>query len=604
MPHHRIDGGYAVMACEEDGGSVVTESPDREYDRMEPSDKNEGEENGSVVGCNANNGNASARSANCNNNAGNGNDNYAGAFAVNRGTRDFGKHLASCAASTKITEDHAVNDGCGHCDYGSLPFWDCDNAEIVSSNLRGNAKATDKEAVLDELARANSKRKLKNLKRFFLNREIIEYAFDRTMQRTSASKDAKDYYMSRRSKVCDRIERELTNMTYEASPCVNRTIHKKGKGEKDRHASVYTMYDRIIQTLILIVIEGKFRNMMIRNIYSGINGRSVLSNDRRFCMVNKIRHWVSTHQDKWVGLTDIHHFYESLRMKVVLGEMFGIIVCPYTRWLLCSAFGKTEYLPIGGSMSQLMAMFTVVSADNELLKRYDVELFCFGDNRLIGGDKKEVREAMSFLMSYYEGRYGLHVKEDYQIRKVSDGFRFCKYDYKGSYVHVRAEMRRRAIRAYKNGMQRYAGYKGMLLKTDSKRLRYMIENHIMELTNKHGMRITTQKGDKVKFRDLDNGSEVFPIEYSIEKSEAKAKEGKQGLMVRIVYVHINGEQKRLCHTTEGSEEIVEFFKLVENREAELHQHLHVRHDGTRSYFEEYHTSKEEACELVCDLYGL
>lgn len=118
------------------------------------------------------------------------------------------------------------------------------------------------------------------------------------------------------------------------------------------------------------------------------------------------------------------------------------------------------------------------------------------------------------------------------------------------------------------------------------------------------MKIRTQRGDKVKFRDLREDTEIFPVEYSIEPSEAKAKEGKEGLMVRLTYVQLDGERKRLCHTTEGSEEIVEFFRLVERGEAELHQRLHVRHDGTRSYFSEYHTSKEEACALVCDLYGL
>ena len=126
----------------------------------------------------------------------------------------------------------------------------------------------------------------------------------------------------------------------------------------------------------------------------------------------------------------------------------------------------------------------------------------------------------------------------------------------------------------------------------------------MELTNKYGMTVRTQRGDKVKFRDLPDDSEVFPVEYAIEKSEAKAKEGKEGLMVRLTYILRNGTSKRLCHSTEGSEEVVEFFRLVERGEQELHQLLHVRHDGTRSYFREYHTSKEEACDILCEMYGL
>ena len=118
------------------------------------------------------------------------------------------------------------------------------------------------------------------------------------------------------------------------------------------------------------------------------------------------------------------------------------------------------------------------------------------------------------------------------------------------------------------------------------------------------MKIRTQRGDKVKFRDLREDSEIFPVEYCVEPSEAKAKEGKEGLMVRLTYVLIDGEKRRLCHTTEGSEEIVEFFKLVQRGEQDLHQRLHVRHDGTKSYFAEFHTSKEEACNLICEMYGL
>lgn len=524
--------------------------------------ENEGGENGSVSGCNANNGQASVRTANCNNNAGNGNDNYAGAFAVDK---DIMKGSpTSRAASSKIKDSHTTTGGYGRCDYDSLPFMGDEN------KAESNATATDMDAVMQELKTANRKRKLKGLKRFFTNRLLIDYAFDRTMERTNSNTSL---YIAKKKEICTRLQKELTDMTYIPGDSHRKVIHKKGKGDKKRNADIYPMYDRIVQTLILVVIEQKFRNMMIRNIYSGIEGRSLLSNDRRYCMVNKIRHWVKTHQDKWVGLTDIHHFYETLEMKVVLGEMFRVIVCPYTRWLLLSAFSKTEYLPIGGCLSQIMAMFTVVSADRELLRRYNVELFCFGDNRLIGGAKAEVREAMSFLMSYYESRYGLSVKSDYQMRKVSDGFRFCKYDYKDSYVHVRAEIRRRAIRAWKQGKQHYAGYKGMLDKTDSKRLKYLIENRYMELVNKHGMTVRTQRGDKVKLRDLADGSEIVPVEYSIEPSEAKRKEGRDGSMVRLTYIHLLNGTKRLCHSTEGSEEIVEFFKLVK--------------DGHRNYINAY-----------------
>lgn len=590
------EAGYSDVACGEDRRNKPVANPGHENRLADRLSDSEGGENGSVVGCNANNGNASARSANCNNHAGNGWNNYAGAFAVNT---EKGESSTSRAASSKTTDSPVATGGQGRCEYDSdLPFMDWDET------AESNATATDKEVVFEELKTANERRKLKGLKRFFLNPIIIGHAFDRTVATSSAPKKMKEYYIKRKASVCERIRSELEAMTYEPGVAERRVIHKKGKGDKDRNADVYPMYDRFVQMLILVVIERKLRNMMIRNVYSGIKGRSLLSNDKRYCMVNKIRQWVKGHPDEWVGMTDVYHFYETLRMKIVLGELFNVVVCPFTRWLLVKAFSKTEYLPIGGCLSQAMAMFTLVSADRDLLRKFDVTMFCFGDNRLICGEKGDVRKAMSYLMSYYPARYGLQVKGDYQMRRVKDGFRFCKYDYHGSHVSIRAELRRRAIRAYGKGQQHYAGYKGMLMKTDSKRLRHLIENHYMELTNKHGMKVTTQRGDKVKFRDLENDSDVFPVEYSIEPSEAKAKEGKTGLMVRITYVLIKNGTKRLCHTTEGSEEIVEFFKLVADGKEECHRHLHVRHDGTKSYFAEFHTTKEEACELICDMFNI
>ena len=87
--------------------------------------ESEGEENGSVCGCNANNGRASVRSVNGNNNAGNSNGNYAGAFAVDKVMNtNKGGNLTSRAASPKTTDNRTATGGYGRCDYGSLPFFD------------------------------------------------------------------------------------------------------------------------------------------------------------------------------------------------------------------------------------------------------------------------------------------------------------------------------------------------------------------------------------------------------------------------------------------------------------------------------------------------
>lgn len=183
-------GGYGGSLVAPSDETCTRNCPDPSSMPVELIGKSVGMGYGSVVGCNANNGNASARTANCNNRADNSNDNYAGAFAVNDGI-SFGTIHATRASSTKITDKHAATGGYAQCDYGLLPYWG-DNAE-------SNAEATDRDAesIWAKLENANSKRKLKNLKGFFLNREIVEYGFDRCMRNASPSPEI-EYYKNHR----------------------------------------------------------------------------------------------------------------------------------------------------------------------------------------------------------------------------------------------------------------------------------------------------------------------------------------------------------------------------------------------------------------------
>lgn len=591
-------------------------------DTDETLSKSEGEDDGSVVGCNLNtwNPNPSVRTLNGNNHAGNGNDNYVGASAVKAVVNIINREsLASQAASLKITEDHAATGAYGRCDYGSeLPFWGSDEVK-AESNATGYRQD---DPIFKELKTANSKRKLKNMRRFVLSREIILAGFDRTMERTHCSKPVKNWYEVHRLEVCAYIWYLLATHTYEPLPNERRIIHKRGKGDKDRNADISDVFDRIVQNILLIVVEQKFRNKLVRNVYSGIKGRSMLSNDPKYCMINIIRHWVDTHPGAYVGLTDIKHFYENTSLQVVFSVMFQTIVCPYLRWLFVTAFSKTVKLPIGGCLSQLMAMITIAECDSIILQRYHVFFCCFGDNRLIGSyDKQVVREAMSFQMSFYEGRYSLTVKNDYQIKKVDDGLRFCKYDFFRSFVKPRAEIRRRSIRAFRKGKQHYAGYKGILDKTDSKHLQYLIE-HRMIFTNKKGVSSTIQKGCKKKHADLPDGTVVIPVEYKLIVSDLRMKENAAKLAeekhisvdkalkqvpksyyVKLLYLAIlPGKQEPvLCHSPESSLEIVEFYMLVNEGKASIHQRLHKCSENNKIFYKEYHVSEQDAVQNLASM---
>lgn len=572
-------------------------------------DKSAGKEKALVVGCNANNDNASARTANCNNAVSNSNDNYAGAFAVKQVDSANMKHLAARSTRSNIAKNHVATGGHGADEVSSLPFWTDEIADPCSHEL-GNyplnatleGTEAEKEAILQELDIVSRKRKLQNLKRFITNHIIVRMGVERCLSRASDSLEVRNAIRNK-EKIIVRIIRELTEETYRCQPTTRRIITKRGNGDKDRNADIYTVYDRCVQNILLIVLQQKLTNKLSPWCYSGIKGRSLWSNDKTYCMVNRIRTYVQYHPQASAGLTDIRHFYESLRSKVVLGVLFDTITCPYTRSLLCDILLQTETLVIGGTLSQIFAMLTLTEMDYEINRIFHPQFYgAFGDNRIIMDDDREkVIKAVHCEMSYLEGRYGMHMKNDYQIARVSDGFMFCKQHFRGSFVNVRAEIRRRAIRGAIRGQQHYAGYHGMLVKTDSRKLIYLIKNRLnsLRMKNQKGMMIKPMAGELIKLNKIE-GKTIYITDYVIRKNNKDSE-----YFVRFQFVVVNGDgSKHLYVTNNGSFEIKEFFKLVENGSVSLPVKTRVCSEGTSYYFEQFHTSNQEACNLICEQFGI
>lgn len=566
-------------------------------------DKSVGKEKAFAVGCNANNDNASSRSANSNNACSNSNANYAGALAVNQ-VEDSRKHLTTQPTRLNIANTHTATGGYGLVDCRSLPFWgESTEADGTIGDGAKPMKATHEGNILDELKTANHKKKLRNLKIFLTDPVIVRMGVERCLERASDSPEVRKI-TNEKEAVMQRIIRELTDETYRCQPTVRRIIEKKGKGDKNRNADIYTVYDRCIQNILLIVIKEKLTNVISPHCYSGIEGRSLWSNYKRWCMVNKIRTYVKNHSGASAGLTDIRRFYETLRSKVVLGVAFETITCPFTRRLLCDILLQHETLVIGGTLSQILAMLTLTDMDNELTKRFKPQFYgAFGDNRIIMDDDREkVVEAVHWEMSYLEGRYGMEMKKDWQVVRVKNGFMFCKQKFKGSFVNVRAELRRRAIRAAGRGRQNYAGYHGMLMKTDSRRLIQLIKNDIRRLKrmkNQKGMSVRPMTGDNIKL-DKVEGVQIVITDYSIRQNHKDSE-----FFVRFQFVAIGDDgSKHLYVTNNGSFEIKEFFKLAEEGKVKLPLKTKICAEGKSFYFEGYHTTSQEACELLCTKLGI
>lgn len=457
----------------------------------------------SVLGCNANNSNASVRTLNSNNACSYGNDNYAGAFALEFGQEIvskednlYRKSRSTCSTRTKITEEVKLQ-GVGVVSPNDLEglLRDEYSDSIVASESPVNARFNNDD-IWEELKKANHKRHLKNLKRFLTNEAIVRAGVERCLHNASKSHQ-RDEAIKHKDKIIARIINEFTNETFKVGGFKTRVIKKNGKDGKDRVAKVLNIYDRCVENVIFIVLREKLTNKISRHIYSGIEKRSIFSNTKAYCMKDRIFTYINRHPDDYVVMTDIRHFYDTLSSEVVLKVLFKTIRDRYMRQILTDLLESTVTLPIGSTLSQLFAMLVLSECDDVIIKKFHPKFYCgFGDNRLFGdSDKDKVIQIRLFQKRYYKEHFGLEMKDDYSLHKVSDGFSFCKTIYFVKYVKIRGELKRRAIRARINGQQHYAGYKGFLMKTDSKKLKNDIENGLRFL--KRRIRILDIENEKL-----------------------------------------------------------------------------------------------------------
>ena len=546
--------------------------------------ESEGKESSSasVVGCNANN-DELGRTLNANNAVANGNDNYAGGFAQN-----VKEHLTSRPSRSKNTDNHvdAVSAGHGQTEYDSLPFFETDS-EMNAENIP--------KTIWDELHFKNTKRKLKGLRKFYLNKEIVKFSVKRACKDKATKK--KKYYFEHASEIADMIIKEISSDSYEVRGIMEVDLPKKHKTSKNRHAKIYDLYDRCIQNLILTIIEEKMRNKVVRNNYSNIKGRGILCNDKRFCMINKVRHAVMSYNDSHYLLTDVKKFYESIGYKVILRIISKTIKDKTTMSLLKKMFEASGDLPIGCALSPLIADVIMGDYDRIILSAFKPKFFAaFGDNRVYIGSKNLMCRIRSFTKAYYENHYHFKMKGDYQIGKVKDGVRFCKSLYKGSYVKVRGEIKRRAIRSSRN-KESFASYCGMLNKSDSKHLINLIKYENNFLRSKRFLTAMDAKefeGKKVPLTEL-VGKKIAITNFK------KVDNGKEsGYYIFLQFIRkLDDGSCETCNTKIGHHWIKQAYEEWVKNNEKFPIYVTVMQDGNSIYFKEYHlTNKDIAKNLI------
>lgn len=149
----------------------------------------------------------------------------------------------------------------------------------------------------------------------------------------------------------------------------------------------------------------------------------------------------------------------------------------------------------------------------------------------------------------------------------------------------------------------------------------------MAMTITSGPRLSKriQRGEKKKHKDLPEDTVIIPIEYKLILSDLRMKDRIKEVMkeegiseeeasrkvertyfVKLTYLAIlpDNDKPMLYHSTESSEEIVQFYILVKQGKEKLNQRLHLGVEGNKLFYKEFHVTAKDAVDYLTQLDGI
>lgn len=98
--------------------------------------------------------------------------------------------------------------------------------------------------IWEELDQVSKRKRLKNLDRFYTNKEIVLQAIEITIK-GKKTKSA-EYIRNHKEEIVDKIIYEIKTNTYYVRGYIDVKLDKKHKSDKQRIAKIYTLYDRCV----------------------------------------------------------------------------------------------------------------------------------------------------------------------------------------------------------------------------------------------------------------------------------------------------------------------------------------------------------------------
>lgn len=242
---------------------------------------------------------------------------------------------------------------------------------------------------------------------------------------------------------CNKIHNDLINGTFTPSEYREFSIVE---GKKTRIIQSLPMYDRIVLHAIMNVLGGvEFKKSFISDTYASIKGRGILNG------VNRVRRFLKDYANtKYCLKIDIKKFYNSIDQDILISLLKKHIKdAPLIKVLVNIIRSFRSGLPIGYHSSQYLGNFYLSEFDHymksELRVRYYIR-YC-DDIVILSSNKEYLKEVLSKMRWYLEGKLNLSIKSNYQIFPVdSRGIDFLGYVNRHGKTRIRKGIKIKSLR--------------------------------------------------------------------------------------------------------------------------------------------------------------
>ena len=415
-----------------------------------------------------------------------------------------------------------------------------------------------------------------NLWPLICDRSNIELAADRALVKHKydgmAHSDytkAQKYFIEHRQELLDKLERSLKEETYKLSPLHQFKVYEPK--ERVIHCPPYYP-DKVLHHCLMNVVKHLFYSKFTHDTFNCIEGRGIIT------AKNKIESIIRAHPDWYVYLSDVHHYYPSIKHSILKQQLRRVIKCKKTialfdaiidnHWDSIDEDGEKRGIAIGIYPDQVLANLHLTPHDHRVKEELHAEYIRFMDNEAYFGTKEDCKRYAEFDKKEKEA-LGLQLNKDARIVPVRCGFDLIGYVFYPTHTRLRKRiklnMKRRAKQlerqhvsdeTYKQQMASFYGW-----------CKHANCRHLMKTIMKDKFELFTQKDMEAKrlsdFRNkkwfgmdhdrfistfIYNDRRLYENDFTVLEMEEHTFRGKNGI---VVHLQIDGEDYYTI-TTSGS----------------------------------------------------